>query len=151
MAGALTTLLASVVLALLKFEHWSLIIGSLSSIVIQTVILFTLSNFKPNFIFSFSVLKQMIYFSINSFLEALLAWAASSIILAFVNIKLGNDISGIYKMGNTTVSGIFNTFSAIFITVLFSNLSRQKKIIKSLTMHISIIKEVPPILSFRQL
>ena len=127
MSGVVITLTVSVIFALLKFEHWALIVGSLASITFQTVILFILSKFKLKFVFNFSVLKQMIYFSINSFLEALLAWAASSIILAFVNIKLGNDISGIYKMGNTTVSGIFNTFSAIFIPVLFSNLSRQKE------------------------
>lgn len=58
MSGVVITLTVSVIFALLKFEHWSLIIGSLSSIVIQTVILFILSNFKAKFIFSFSVLKQ---------------------------------------------------------------------------------------------
>lgn len=124
--GVITTLTVSAGLALGGFEHWSLIIGSLMSITAQTILLFVLSKFRVGFVFSFRALKEILSFSIYSFLEAILSWAATSIILVFINVKLGNDISGVYKMSSSTLSGIFNIFSAIFIPVLFSNLSRQK-------------------------
>lgn len=126
MLGVVVTLAVSVGLALGGFEHWSLIIGSLMSITVQTIVLFILSKFKIKFAFSFKVLKEIFSFGIFSFLESILAWVASSVILIFINVKLGNDVSGIYKMSGSTLNGIFNVFSAIFITVLFSNLSRQK-------------------------
>lgn len=126
-SGVVVSLAVTVVFALLKFEHWALIIGSLLSLLFQTIVLFVMSKFKLKFMFKFSALKQIISFSISSFLDALLAWVASSVILIFVNTKLGNEMSGIFKMGATTVSGIFNMFSAIFLPVLFSNLSRQKE------------------------
>lgn len=126
MLGVVVTLAVSAGLALAGFEHWSLIIGSLMSISAQTIVLFILSKFRVRFAFSFKILKDILSFSIYSFLEAVLSWVASSVVLIFINIKLGNDISGIFKMSSSTLSGIFNIFSAIFLPVLFSNLSRQK-------------------------
>lgn len=124
--SCLPPFLVSIPLALMHFGHWSLVIGSIAVIVIQTPILIFACRKHLKIYFSFAVLKRMFMFSFAMIIESIIIWfcAWSSTFLAanFFN----STAVGLIKVGNTTVNSIFNLFSIPFISVLFPTLSRLK-------------------------
>lgn len=118
-------LIITVPLASLGFGYWSLIIGTITTMIVSLILYTILSKWKPSFFYSFRILKMMLSFTIWTMLESISIWVTGwidTILLVFII----NDTFylGLYKNSVVAVSGILNLFIAAIIPVLFSGLSR---------------------------
>lgn len=121
---SLLPLIVTVPLALLGLKHWSLIIGNLAGGILKAVLLTSVSDWKPNFFYSFRLLKEMLSFSIWTLLESIALWASSYIDILIISNVLGNYYTGLYKNSQSTVTSILTIITGATTSVLFSSLSR---------------------------
>ena len=121
-----TNLIISVPMALLNFSYWSIIIGSLAGIVVSTIVMFFMSEWKPKLYFKFSVLKKMFSFSALNLIEAILIWLCTWISSFIIVNKMSQYYLGIYKNSKSMVTSLLGIVTAAIVPVLFSSLSRLK-------------------------
>lgn len=121
---ALIPVVITIPLALAGFLYWSLIIGLLASELVYAVILTAKSKWKPKKYYSFEKLKKMFSFSIWSLVEQITIWLSCYADTLILSIFLTDTLVGMYKQPENMISSIFNIFSATFMSILFSALSR---------------------------
>ncbi|MFA5503439.1 MAG: oligosaccharide flippase family protein [Bacilli bacterium] len=122
--NVISSLILYVLFASLNFGVWTLIIAPLIAAVIQFIVLIVATRWVPKWKFNFSHMMQMFSISVFSFLEAILAWVASSLLIIFLSNTFTKDVVGSFKMAKTTENSIFTIFSAIFIPILLTTLSK---------------------------
>ena len=125
-AGSLTPLVVSTVLALLGFDYWSLIIGTLCSHIVKATVLIVRSKWHPHLYFSIKHLKEMVGYSIWILLEAIAMWACTWIDIFIVGRAFGSHYTGLYKTSQTTVTGILSVVTASVNSIVFVTLSKLK-------------------------
>lgn len=121
---SLLPLIVTVPLALFGLKHWSLIIGNLSGGILKAVLLTYASDWKPNFFYSFKLLKKMLSFSIWTLFETIALWASYNIDILIISNALGSHYTGLYKNSQSTVTSILTIITGATTSVLFSSLSR---------------------------
>lgn len=122
--GAFIPFIVTIPLALIGFDYWSLIIGMLTLQVFNAIFLTIKSEWKPKLYFKFDILKNMLSFSIWSFLEALTIWLTIWIDTFIIAYYLTEYYIGIYKTSTTMVNSLLALITSAIIPVLFSALSR---------------------------
>ena len=126
LAGSLTPLIVSTTLALLGFDYWSLIIGTLCSHVVKAIVLITRAKWHPHLYYSITQLKQMLSYSIWILLEAIAMWATTWSDIFIVSRALGSYYIGLYKTAQTTVTGILSVVTASVNSIVFVTLAKYK-------------------------
>ena len=121
---SLLPLFVTVPLAFFGLKHWSVIIGNLAGGILKAVLLTSVSDWKPNFFYSFRLLKEMLSFSIWTLFEIIALWASSYIDIFIISNTLGNYYTGLYKNSQSTVTSILTIVTGATTSVLFSSLSR---------------------------
>lgn len=115
--------LVSIPLAWYGMGYWALVAGTLAGQVIQVVILWKTSPWKPRFSFDVPMAKQLARFGGWVAATGLLAWFylwADSLI---VGMYLGSHELGLYRTGNAFVMMIFGFLFGPMMPVLYSYLS----------------------------
>jgi len=114
----------TVPLAILHFGVWALVLGSLSGYVVQAIILWVQSDWRPKFRFSIPVAKKIFNFgawvTAESFILWLLSYGDSGAIGYFLDVK---DV-GIYYIGLTFITLIFGTMFNPILSVAYSSFSK---------------------------
>ncbi len=126
LASIATPFLITVPLALLNFSYWSLVFGSIASILFQTIILTFFSKTKLKLFFSFKLFKEMFAYSISMVIEAILIWLCSWAAVFIVGKFYDAYHVGLFKVSISTVASIFAILSTTVTSVLFPSFSRLK-------------------------
>lgn len=113
-------------LAFLGAGYWALIIGTIAGNLAQGITLTVKSDWKPNFYFNFKLLKEMLSFSLWTLMESLALWGSSWIDIFIISNTLTSYYTGLYRTGQSTVTGIFTIITSVTTGVLFSALSRTQ-------------------------
>lgn len=119
--------LASIPLAWSGFGYWALVAGTLTGQVLQVVMLWRMSNWRPEWRFHLDVAKAMARFGAWVGMSGLLAWFyvwADSLI---VGKYLGTHVLGIYRTGNQVSLLVFGMAFGPILPVLYSHLSRMNE------------------------
>lgn len=116
--------IVTIPLALLGYSYWALIIGTLCGNISNAIILTIKSSWKPRFVYSIKILKNMLAFSIWSLVEAVSIWLTTWIDTFIIGSVLSSYYLGIYKTSLTAVNSIFMLVTASTTPILFSALSR---------------------------
>ncbi len=124
LAAIFTPFIVTIPLALLGFSYWSLIIGTVSGYLVQGIVLTLRSPWKPNFYYSFPLLKEMLSFSIWTLCETFALWASNWVDIFIISNRLGTYHTGLYKTGQSTVTAILSIVTSAITSVLFSSLSK---------------------------
>lgn len=122
--SAFIMLITTVPLALVGWNYWALIAGTLASVIVNAIALMIVSPWKPKFFYSFSLLRRMFSFSAWSLLEALSIWMTSWAGTFIVGSLLSPHELGLYKQPMTIVTAMFAIVTSATTPVLFSALSR---------------------------
>jgi len=117
-------LVVTVPMAIILKSHWALIIGTIARNVVQAVVLYAATTWKPRFYYSIKLLKQMTSFCMWSLLESISIWLTANVCTLIVTHIMGVEIVGLYKTSMSTVTSIMGIISAATLSVLFSALSR---------------------------
>lgn len=123
-AVALVPLVVTLPLALLGFDYWSLIIGTIVGNMLNATALTLLSPWKPGLYYSFLQLRDMFAFSGWTLLEAIVIWATSWAGTFVVGGILNPYYLGLYKQPMTFVNSAFGIITNATTPVLFSSLSK---------------------------
>lgn len=123
-AGICIPFIVTIPLALLGYSYWSLIIGTLCGALSNSIILTIKSSWKPKFVYSITILKDMLSFSIWSLVEAISIWLTTWIDTFIIGSMLSTYYLGIYKTSLTAVDSIFTLITSATTPILFSALSR---------------------------
>lgn len=121
---SLITFFVTVSLALLGFDYWSLIAGTLAGNAFNAIALTIKSDWKPRLFYSADILKAMFSFSSWTLLESFSVWLSVWAGTFIVGNVLGSGDLGLYKTPVTFVSGCFAIVTNATTPILFSSLSR---------------------------
>ncbi|MDB1805546.1 lipopolysaccharide biosynthesis protein [Eggerthella lenta] len=122
--SSLVMMVVSVILAVLEFDYWAMVVGTLAGNCFLCVFLTVKSRWKPRFHYSFKELREMFAFSGWTLLETisiwLVSWAGTFIV---ANVMTPNQV-GLYKTGTQMGTAITGIVTSSVMPVLFSSLSR---------------------------
>ena len=125
-SGSLVTALSIVVFLLVGFRIWALIYGLLIGSVVQTIIFWLISPWRPSFQFNTKVGRSLIRFGGYAAIESFQGWLINYGDKLIVGFLLGTEALGVYSLAfNIAV----NSFSFIFqpiVSVAYSSFSRLK-------------------------
>lgn len=121
---ALIPLVVTLPLALMGFDYWSLIIGTIAGNLFNAVALTVKSEWKPQLYYSIKLLREMFAFSGWSLLEAIAIWLTSWAGTFVVGGLLSSYYLGLYKQPMTFVNSAFALVTNATTPVLFSSLSK---------------------------
>lgn len=122
--NCLIPIFVTIPLAYITRNCWALIIGTLASN-LSDAILFTIkSKWKPKFYYNFSLLKEMLSFSVWTLFEQLSIWLTINIDIFILGRVISAHNLGLYKTSITTVNQISTLITTTIIPVFFSALSR---------------------------
>ena len=122
----------SVLLALFDMGVWSLVYGSLLASLIQAILFWKLSNWRPTWSFDFVILKKMLIFSRWILLEGLLAWLISWGDSIIIGHYLGVNDLGIYRVGSTLIIFVSSIFFSPIVPIALSYFSRLQSNLRDL-------------------
>ncbi|MBE6957655.1 MAG: lipopolysaccharide biosynthesis protein [Ruminococcaceae bacterium] len=123
---AFIPLLVTVPLAFLMKNYWALLIGNFASQVFNAVILTVKSKWKPQFYYSFKLLKEMFSFTAWTLLESISIWLTSYIGVFIVGSYLDEYYLGLYKTSMSTITAYMGIVTSAINPVLFAALSRYQ-------------------------
>ncbi len=121
---AFVPLVVTIPLALLGLDYWSLIIGNIAGVVVQSCILFAVRSFVPRFFFSWTYLKKMLSYGVWTILNGVAVWLTTWIDTFLIGKMLSDYYLGLYKNSTSFITSIFSIVTASIIPVLFSSLSK---------------------------
>ena len=124
--GIFIPLLVTIPLAFLLRTFWAIVIGNIAVNLSNAILLTARSKWKPNLYYSFSLLKEMISFSLWTLFEQLLGWANLNIGIFIVGRYMSEYYLGLYKTSMATTNQVMLIFVNAFSPVLLSALSRLK-------------------------
>jgi len=119
--------LASVPLAWYGWGYWALVVGTLVGQLVQAVMLWCISNWRPNTKCNRLVFKEIFVFGAWVSVSGLLAWFylwADSLVLGYC---LGSHELGLYRTGNMAILIVFSMLSAPLTPVVYSWMSKKEK------------------------
>ncbi len=122
--GALIPGIVSVIMAYLGFGYWSLVYGSIVSFILQAIILWLVSDWRPSLEYNLQTAKEMFNFSKWVLFSALLSWFfawGDTFILGFF---FSSHELGLYRTGNYFISAIFGLITTPLIPVMYSYFSK---------------------------
>ncbi len=126
-AVAIAPLLITVPLALLLRSFWALVIGNISGALMNAIILYIFSNWRPCLFYRVSILRQMFNYSFWSLCEALAHWFIFWVDTFIVGNTFSEYQLGLYKNATNMVQSIMGMISASMSPVLLATLSRLKE------------------------
>lgn len=119
-----TPVLVSIPLAVIGFDYWSLIIGTVLSQVFTAIVISIWGTEKISFKFDCLILSNMFGFSVWSMLEAFSIWLTIWIDTFIIGNAFDSYYLGLYKTPAALVNSAMSLVTASIIPVLYAALSR---------------------------
>ena len=124
--NSLIPLFITIPLAFIFKNCWALIIGTLAGNLSDAILLTSKSSWKPSLFYSFSILKEMLSFSIWTLLEQISIWFSLNVDVFILSNLLTKHDLGLYKTSITLVNQLTTIITTTILPVLFSALSRKQ-------------------------
>lgn len=122
--GVCVPIVINIPLAIILRDYKAILIGTVIKNFIDIIVLMWGSKWKPSFCYKFSLLKEMLSFSVWSLIESIIAWLTSYIGIFIVGTLFSQYHVGLYKTSMITVNQIISLVTAATNPVLFSTISR---------------------------
>ncbi|MCM1140873.1 MAG: lipopolysaccharide biosynthesis protein [Muribaculum sp.] len=124
--GVAIPIIITIPIAFITRSYWTLIVGMLSSHVVNAIVLFLKSKWKITWFYDFKIFKSMFSFTFWSMVESVINWMTKYMDLFIVGKLLSDYYLGLYKTSMGTVAQITSLITASTSAILFSSLSRYQ-------------------------
>jgi len=121
--GAIIPGIVSVLLAYYGYGYWALVLGSIASMILQAIILWKISEWRPSLEYDIAIAKKMFEFSKWVFLSSLLSWFYIWGDIFVLGFFFTSHEVGLYRTGNYFVSTIFGFVTTPVLPVMYSYFS----------------------------
>lgn len=105
-------------------NFWALLIGSISTQLINVIVLSIFSTWRPRLYYSWKRFKAMFSFTFWTMLETLSSWLVTYFDVFIIGSMLSQYYVGLYKTSSALVGQVMSLITATTTSVLFSSLSR---------------------------
>lgn len=122
--SAFVPLAVTLPLAALGMGYWSLIIGNIASLLLQSVLLVIFGKFKPAVFFRWDILRHMLSYGVWSILDGLACWGTAWVDSLMIAQFMSDYYLGLYKHSAAMVTSLFGIVTAAVTPVLLSALSK---------------------------
>lgn len=122
--GAIIPGVVSIVLAYYGYGYWALVYGTIASMVLQALILWKISHWRPSYEYDLEVAKKMFYFSKWVLLSALLSWFFIWGDIFVLGFFFTSHELGLYRTGNYFVGAVIGLVTAPIVPVMYSYFSK---------------------------
>ena len=148
LSGSIVQAILSTSLAYLGYDYFSLVYGLIIGQIIQVVLIWKQSSWRPKLIFELNHSRPLIVFGFWTALSAMLSWFYMWMDNLVVASYLGFKELGLYRYGNMIPSLFFTMLFSPAIPVLYSFLSKSKRKINLLKQTMSFAFSSVVIISF---
>lgn len=124
--GLVVPFAVTIPLALLGWEGWALIAGTLTERIVNVIVLLVNSEWKPRLYVNFHYIAQMAPFCMTTLISYVASWATNWIDIFITSNTLGSYYTGLYKNSQATVNGILAIITASMTPIVFSVLCRYQ-------------------------
>ncbi len=122
--GAIIPGLISVLLAYYGYGYWALVTGTIISMILQTLILWYVTPWRPSYEYDLAIAKKMFHFSKWILLSALLSWFFVWGDIFVLGFFFTSHQLGLYRTGNYFVGTVIGLVTAPILPVMFSYFSK---------------------------
>jgi len=126
LSNSLIPIIIAIPLALLNFGVWALVAGYVSGSILNTVVYWKVSKWRPSFTIDWKYLNYIKRFGFWSFVEGLSSWFFSWGDNFIVGKFLGAYFLGVYTIGWNVVSMVFGLVINPLVQIIYSTFSRIK-------------------------
>lgn len=126
LASVIVPLIITIPLALYLRSYWALVWGTITSNIVNAIILSIFSPWRPSRYYNVAILKGMIGYSSWTLFDAILIWATSYIEIFFIGVILNEYYLGLYKTAMSTVGQFVSLITAIILPVLMPAMARTQ-------------------------
>lgn len=124
MVGGFIGIACTLVLAILGFDYWSLVIGTLVSELATTIVYFYYSKFVPRFVCAISSVTDMLKFGTTLLGSRVLFSISSNIPIFLLSTFSSTKVTGHYQMAYTLGSMPTKKVGTLFSNLIFPAMSR---------------------------
>lgn len=144
MFGAFVGIAVTLSMAIMGFEYWSLIIGTITAEIFMTVVYYVSYKYIPSFAFKIKTILDLLYFGVTLLFASALKYVSGNIPTFLLSTYAGTVATGHYQMAHTFGSLPANKVGTLFSNLIFPAMSRiksDKTMAKStfLQMHTSLL------------
>ena len=122
--GTIVPGVVSVVMAWLGYGYWSLVWGGIASLVLQVLIIWYLSSWRPTLTYDWAIAKSMFHFSKWVLLSAILSWFFIWGDIFVLGLFFTSHELGLYRTGNYFVGAVIGLVTAPVVPVMYSYFSK---------------------------
>ena len=122
--GAIIPGIVSVALAYYGYGYWALVYGTIASMILQALILWKISPWRPSYGYDLAVAKKMFHFSKWVLLSALLSWFFIWGDIFVLGFFFTSHELGLYRTGNYFVGAVIGLVTAPIVPVMYSYFSK---------------------------
>jgi O-antigen/teichoic acid export membrane protein len=133
--GAIIPGVVSVAFAYYGYGYWALVIGTIASMILQAIILWNGSRWRPKYEYDYPVAKKMFHFSKWVLLSSLLSWFFVWGDIFVLGFYFTSHELGLYRTGNYFVGAVIGVITAPIVPVMysyFSKIQHDKEIVKKI-------------------
>jgi PST family polysaccharide transporter len=124
LVGTIIPGIVSVVLAYFGYGYWALIYGTIASMILQAIILWKISTWRPSYEYDFAVAKKMFHFSKWVLLSALLSWFFIWGDIFVLGFFFTSHELGLYRTGSYFVVAVIGLVTTPIVPVMYSYFSK---------------------------
>jgi O-antigen/teichoic acid export membrane protein len=126
MFGAFIGILVTLSMAMLGYNYWSLIIGTLATEVFMTTVYFAQYKYFPNFVFKIKLVLDLLDFGVTLLFASGLKYISGNIPVFLLSTFTTTTTTGHYQMANTFGSLPSKKVGTLFSNLIFPAMSRIK-------------------------
>ena len=134
LGGTIFSAVLSIIAVYLKFGVWALVVQSISNVVINTIILFLINDWKPRFEFSYTSIKETWQYSFKIFLSTIIFIFKDNIRQLIIGKQFTSSDLAYYNQGkkfpNLLVSDIVECLGKVLFPVMSKEQENYEKIKK---------------------
>lgn len=132
LGGTIFSAVLSIIAVYLKFGVWALVVQSISNVVINTIILFLINDWKPRFEFSYISIKETWQYSFKIFLSTMIFIFKDNIRQLIIGKQFTSSDLAYYNQGkrfpNLLVSDIVECLGKVLFPVMSKEQENYEKI-----------------------
>lgn len=127
MAAAFIGIATTFILAILQFNYWSLVLGTLSAELFTVLVYFIYYQYLPNFKVKFNQIRDLLRFGGTLLLSRALSFVSNNIPLFYLSSFTTANITGQFQMANTFANLPSSKIGILFSNLIFPAMSRIKE------------------------
>jgi O-antigen/teichoic acid export membrane protein len=126
MFGAFVGIIVTLSMAMMGYEYWSLIAGTIASEVFTTLIYYILYRYVPSLTFKIETVSDLLYFGITLLFASGFKYVSGNIPVLLLSMFTNTGTIGHYQMAHTFGSLPSKKVGSLFSNLIFPAMSRIK-------------------------